>query len=67
MIARVERVLSLLDVAKAPGALDLPGYRLHRLKGEWQGFWSIAVNANWRIVFRFDGEDACDVELIDYH
>ena len=42
-------------------------YRLHRLKGERRGYWSITVNANWRIVFRFEGEDAYDVELIDYH
>ena len=47
--------------------LDLPGYRLHPLKGELKGFWSVTVRANWRIVFRFEGTDAFDVELIDYH
>ena len=42
-------------------------YRLHALKGEWRGYGSVTVNANRRIVFRFEGEDAHDVELIDYH
>ncbi len=40
---------------------------LHALKGELRGYWSVAVNTNRRIVFRFEGEDAHDVELIDYH
>ena len=48
-------------------AMRLPGYRLHSLKGDRRGYWSVTVTANWRIVFRFEGEDACDVELIDYH
>ena len=42
-------------------------YRLHAIKGEWRGYWSVTVNANRRIIFRFEGEDAHDVELIDYH
>lgn len=45
----------------------LPGYRLHPLKGRLKGFWSITVRANWRIIFRFEGADAFDVELTDYH
>ena len=44
-----------------------PRYRLHPLKGELTGFWSVTVRANWRIVFRFEGTDAFDVEMIDYH
>jgi len=50
-----------------PQALNLPGYRLHPLKGDLQGFWSVTVRANWRIMFRFEGAAAFDVELIDYH
>ena len=42
-------------------------FRLHALKGEWRGYRSVTVNANRRIIFRFEGEDAHDVELIDYH
>jgi len=44
-----------------------PVYRLHPLKGDLKGFWSVTVRANWRIIFRFEGTDAFDVELIDYH
>ena len=67
MVDRVERIITVLDAATAPQALDLPRYRLHPLKGELKGFWSVTVRANWRIVFRFEGTDAFDVELIDYH
>ena len=63
----VERILTALDAAAAPQALDLPGYRLHPLKGDLKGLWSVTVRANWRIVFRFAGTDAFDVELTDYH
>ena len=63
----VEDILGRLDQARTPQSLNLPGYRLHPLKGELRGFWSVTVRANWRIIFRFDGEDAFDVELIDYH
>jgi len=47
--------------------MNLPGYRLHPLKGDLKGFWSVTVRANWRIVFRFEGTDALDVELTDYY
>ena len=67
MVDKVERILTVLDAATKPQALDLPGYRLHPLKGELKGFWSVTAQANWRIVFRFEGTDAFDVELIDYH
>jgi proteic killer suppression protein len=67
LLETVEDILARLDEADTPQALNLPGYRLHPLKGESQGFWSVTVRANWRIVFRFQGADAFDVELIDYH
>jgi toxin HigB-1 len=67
LLDAVEDILSRLDAATAPQALNLPGYRLHSLKGDLKGFWSVTVRANWRIIFRFDGEDAFDVELTDYH
>ena len=63
----VEDILARLDGADSPQALNLPGYRLHPLKGDLKGFWSVTVRANWRIIFRFEGVDAFDVELIDYH
>lgn len=67
LIHRVENILSSLDAAEAPHVLDLPGYRLHRLKGDRKGFWAVTVRANWRIIFRFENRDAFDVELIAYH
>lgn len=47
--------------------MDLPGFRLHPLKGDLAGYWSVTVSGNWRIVFRFDGTDIRGVDLIDYH
>ena len=67
LVDTVEDILARLDETKTPQALNLPGYRLHPLKGDLKGVWSVTVRANWRIVFRFDGTDVCDVELIDYH
>ncbi len=47
--------------------MDLPGFRLHPLKGDLAGYWAVTVSGNWRIVFRFAGTDATDVDLVDYH
>jgi toxin HigB-1 len=63
----VQEILTVLDDALSPQELNLPGYHLHPLKGDMKGFWSVTVRANWRIIFRFEGNDAFDVELIDYH
>ena len=67
LISKVERVLARLDVASEPDDMNLPGFRLHVLRGDRAGYWSIRLSANWRIVFRFDGRDVRDVDLIDYH
>ena len=60
-------MLFQLDQAQAPSDLDLPGYRLHRLKGDLKGMWSVSMSGNWRIVFRFEDGDAYAVDLADYH
>jgi toxin HigB-1 len=67
LLQTIEEILTVLDSATTPQALNLPGYRLHALKGDLKGFWSVTVRANWRIIFRFEGGNALDVELIDYH
>jgi toxin HigB-1 len=67
LINKVENILAALDAADTPQALDLPGYRLHPLKGDRRGFWAVTVRADWRIIFRFENGDALDVELVDYH
>jgi proteic killer suppression protein len=68
-IARVAaRRLEALDFATAVEDLrDPPGNRLEKLKGDWEGFWSIRINDQYRICFRWDGKDAWNVEIIDYH
>jgi proteic killer suppression protein len=67
LVEKVETALGLLDVAETPEAVNLPGYRMHPLRGDLRGFWSIRVSGNWRIIFRFDDRDVCDVDLVDYH
>ncbi len=64
---KVARILLRLDYAKEPQQLNLPGWRLHPLKGAPEGFWSITVRANWRIIFRFENGDVTDVDYVDYH
>ena len=66
-VERIRRVLARLDRASAPEHMHLPGWRLHPLKGGLAGFWSVTVTANWRIVWRFEGGDATDVDYLDYH
>jgi toxin HigB-1 len=60
-------VLAHLDQAKHPSDLNLPGYRLHRLKGDLKGKWSVTVSGNWRITFDLVDGDAFEVDLVDYH
>ena len=67
LIAKVERILARLDTAAKPEDMNLPGLRLHPLKGDRAGYWAVEVSANWRVVFRFDGGDVRDVDLTDYH
>ena len=65
-IQKIRRILGLLDVATGPQSLNLPGYRLHLLRGDLKGFWSVEVSGNWRIIFRFKDGNVYDVDLIDY-
>jgi proteic killer suppression protein len=47
--------------------MDLPGLRLHQLKGKLKGRWSVTISGNWRVTFTFSGKDAIDVDYEDYH
>ena len=67
MLDRIGNILLLLNRATTPEVMNVPGFRLHALKGDLRGFWAVTVRANWRIIWRYDGADAVDVELIDYH
>ena len=64
---RVRRMLLVLNNSKTPQGMNMPGFRLHPLKGELQGYWAVSVSGNWRLIFRFEDENATDVDLIDYH
>jgi toxin HigB-1 len=66
-LRKIKQILSFLDAANSVEDLNFPGFRLHPLKGELKGFWSLWVNANWRIVFTFKDGIASNVDLIDYH
>lgn len=66
-LSRIQRILTLLDEASAPGQLDVLGMFLHPLKGPRKGDWSMIVSGNWRITFRFAAEDVIIVDLEDYH
>lgn len=61
--SKLNRILTALDTAATASELNQPGYKLHPLKGTFKGHWSIWVNGNWRVTFRFVG---ADVELVDY-
>jgi toxin HigB-1 len=68
LAGKLVNVLSFLNVARSPEeAAPLPGLRLHRLKGELSGMWSITISGNWRVTFRFERGDAYDVDFVDYH
>jgi toxin HigB-1 len=65
--ARLRRLLTTLNQSAAPTAMNLPGYRLHRLRGDRAGQWAVSVSGNWRLVFEFEDGHATNVDLVDYH
>ena len=64
---RLLRRLDTLDAATVISDLNLPGFRLHQLKGDRRGTWAIDISGNWRLTFKFQDGDASDVNLEDYH
>ena len=65
--AKLSIILTALDGATKPDDLGLPAFRLHPLKGKLKGLWSVWVNGNWRVTFRFAGADVELVDYLDYH
>ncbi|HEX4322482.1 MAG TPA: type II toxin-antitoxin system RelE/ParE family toxin [Acidobacteriaceae bacterium] len=59
--------LTLLNIARTPEEMNVPGWQWHALKGNLTGHWSVSVNGNWRLTFSFEGEDAILVDYQDYH
>ena len=64
---RLRLILGRLHAARQPKDMSLPGLRLHELKGNRSGTWAVGVSGNWRITFRFEGEDVEVVDYEDYH
>ena len=66
--AKAQRLLDQINVTVVVEVLNAPpGNRLEKLKGDREGFWSIRINDQWRIVFRWEAGDTLDVDIIDYH
>jgi proteic killer suppression protein len=65
--SRLEEQLSVLNIARKPEEMNIPGWQWHPLSRELAGHWAVSVNGNWRLIFTFDGEDAILVDYRDYH
>jgi len=65
-VGKLRNILATLHAAPAVAHMDVPGFRLHPLKGQMKGSWALTVRANWRVIFRFD-DGAEDVDYVDYH
>lgn len=65
--SRLEEQLAVLNVARRPEQMSIPGWHLHALRGKLEGHWSVRVSGNWRLTFRFENEDAVLVDYQDYH
>ena len=66
-VIRLRRILALLETAESPDDMDLPGLRLHPIKGDRGGTWSVSVSGNWRVTFQFQGSNVTNVDYDDYH
>jgi proteic killer suppression protein len=66
-VRKLRQILAMLDNANGPAGMSLPGFQLHPLRGGRRGQWAVSVSGNWRVVVEFDGPDATNVDLIDYH
>lgn len=64
---KIKQILGLLASAKSIEDLNFTTFRLHALKGDLKNYWSMSVNGNWRIIFKFEDGNICDVDLVDYH
>jgi toxin HigB-1 len=64
---KLRDILARLDAAGDISDMDLPGFRLHPLKGEFKGLWAVIVRANGRVIFRIANGDVLDVDYVDYH
>jgi proteic killer suppression protein len=66
-VRKLRQILAVLEVAYTVDALRLPAFDLHSLKGDRKGIWSVRVQGNWRMTFRFENGEASDIDYEDYH
>lgn len=66
-VERIQTILARLNIAEVIEEMNIFSFRLHPLTGNFKGFWSVTVRANWRIIFRFENGSAFDVDYVDYH
>ncbi len=66
-LQRLRDVLAVLDRSRKPQDMALPGFGLHPLKGELKGHFAVRISGNWRVTFRFENEEAIEVDYTDYH
>ena len=66
-IQKLRDVLAVLDRSRTAQDMDLPGFRLHSLKGDLKGHYAVSVSGSWRVTFRFENGHAVDVDYVDYH
>ncbi len=64
---RLRLILGRLSVSTGTRDMNLPGLKLHELRGDRKGTWAVSVSGNWRVTFRFIGKDVADVDYEDYH
>ena len=64
---RLRLILGRLNASTCPEDMNLPGLRLHSLRGQYKSYWAVNVSANWRIIFRFRNGDSVFVDYLDYH
>jgi proteic killer suppression protein len=66
-VPKLRNILARLDAATSQEDLNLPGFRLHALRGEYRGYWAVTVRANRRVIFRINVGNVIDVDYLDYH
>ena len=66
-VRKLTDILAALDRSRGPKGMDLPGFRLHELRGRQKGSHAVSVSGNWRVTFRFENGEAVDVDYVDYH
>ncbi|MDE0152932.1 MAG: type II toxin-antitoxin system RelE/ParE family toxin [Gammaproteobacteria bacterium] len=66
-VQKLVDILAALDLSRTPQGMNLPGFRLHGLKGRKRGYYAVSVSGNWRVTFRFENGSAVEVDYVDYH